>query len=166
MNTINAKEAMATALADIADEAIKFGCTAVANSGYSNAEYEKLSDDAIPECIYGELTVGVEGAKETIVFECAVGVFENAGELSVSDDELAQKIGELRGNLRGFIEDLKASEKESLKDSFTSVIDKEEAEKASEIPQEKAKDNTMFYIAAALGALAAVAFFLCLGYFF
>ena len=163
---ISEQEAMAAALANIAEEALKAGFKAEKSSGYSNAEYEKLSDDATPECIFGELTIGVEGARETIVFECAVSVFENEGELTVSDEELAQKIGELRGNLRGFIEDVRATGKEDLKDAFIAVINKEEEEKASQIPEEKPRDNTHFYIAAALGALAIAAFFICLKFFF
>ena len=166
MTTINAKEAMAKAIENIAEEAKSAGFEVSFSSGYSNSEYDKLDDNATPECIFGELTIGVEGALETVVFECAAGVFESEGELTVSDDELAQKIGELRANLRSFIEDTKNTEKENLKDAFIAVIDKEEAENAAEIPVEKPKDNKYFYIAAALGTLAIVAFFLCLKFFF
>ena len=166
MTTISAKEAMAAAISNIAEEAACAGFKTEFNSGYSNAEYEKLDDSATPECIYGELTIGVEGAAETIVFECAAGVFENDGELTVSDEELAQKIGELRGNLRSFIEDTKAAGKDNLKDAFIAVIDKEEEEKAAEIPVEKPRNNTYFYIAAGIGAVVIVALFLCIRFFF
>lgn len=166
MTTINAKEAMAAALADIADEAIAAGFTATTVSGFSNAEYERLDNSATPECIFGELTVGVEGAVETIVFECATGVFETEGELSVSDDELAQKIGELRKNVRDFINESKLTEADDLKSAFISLIDKEEEKLKEQIPAEEPRNNTSFYITAVLGALAAVAFFLCMRFLF
>ena len=90
----------------------------------------------------------------------------NGGELTVSDDELAQKIGELRGDLREFLGEISAQGAEDLKTAFLTVIGNGEEDDEGESAPAEPKSNLSFYIVAALGALAAVAFFLCLKFFF
>lgn len=166
MKINEAKEGLAKAIEDIASLPLKEGFEVKSDCGYSNAEYEKLTEADTPECIFGEITVGVSGAKEAVVFECAVGIFEKNGEAEISDDELAQKIGEVREAVRSFVNEVKQTEADSLAAAFTKVIDEEEEAMKPTAEDKQQKSNTGFYIAAVLAALAAVAFFLCLKYFF
>ncbi len=166
MNVTTAKEALEAALKNIASLPSKKGFEVKYDCGYSNSEYEKLSENDSPECIFGEMTVAVSGVVESIAFECAVGVFDTEEGLTVSDDELAQKIGELRDSVRSFLAEIEDAEKESLGEAFIEVIDREEQKSAEGIPETAPKSNKSFYITAILGALAVVAFFLCFKFFF
>lgn len=166
MNIIDAKNALEAALSNIASIPAEKGFTVKYDCGYSNAEYDRLSENDAPECIFGEITIGVADTSETIAFECAVGVFEGGEALAVSDDELAQKIGEMREGVRSFVSDIEASGMDTLREAFVAIIDKEEKAAASDVTKEEPRSNMMFYIVAGLGALAVVAFFLCMRYFF
>ena len=170
MNIKEAKEALERAFEDIAAMPREAGFSVKYECGYSNSEYERLEDGDGAECIFGEMTLGVEGAEETVVFECAAGAFEGDGEAIVADEELAQNIGTVRENIRSFLADVNEAkatvETESIKDAFLAVIEREEKENAEKTAAEAPKSNAGFYIAAACGALAIVAFFLCFKWFF
>ena len=145
MKVTEALAALKAAVEDIANEAREAGFTAELRSRYADIDFNE-SDEYMPEAkiIFAELTVGLEGASDSMIYECAVGISEG----ECSDDEIASEIASMRSSVRELIEKI-CSAPDRLA-AFCSELDETDGEEPA--VQEPVRDNKKFYIVASIVA--------------
>ena len=143
MKIIEAKEALERAVEDIAGEAKAAGFTVSVRSKYADVdfgEYDEYCDEA--KIIFAELTVGLEGARDGMVYETAISITEG----ECSDDEMASEIGTMRSSVRELI--AKVAEATDKIAAFNDELDLTDND--GEVVSEPVRDNKKFYIVASI----------------
>ena len=143
MKIIEAKEALERAVEDIAGEAKAAGFTVSVRSKYADVdfgEYDEYCDEA--KIIFAELTVGLEGARDGMVYETAISITEG----ECSDDEMASEIGAMRSSVRELI--AKIAEADDKLAVFNEELDLTDND--GDVVSEPVRDNKKFYIVASI----------------
>ena len=152
MKITEAKEALCSALNDIAAMASKFELNVNVSCSTANHDLETVSDDSEDAAIIsGEISVGNNGAEENLIFECALSITDG----EVSEEEIAREVSTVRGSMTELCEKLDGGMETS--EAFTAVLPEEEAP-----VQAPAYDNKKFYIYGSIIA-AAIVIILILG---
>lgn len=143
MKITEAKEALVRAVENIAEEANAAGFNTQIRSKFADVdfgEYEEYCDEA--KIVFAELTVGLEGARDDMVYECAISINEQ----ECSDDEMASEIGSMRAAVRELIEKVSAAP-----DKLAAFNEELNATDGDEEPvSEPVHDNKKFYIVASI----------------
>lgn len=148
MKANEALEALERAVADIAGEANSAGFKTEICSKYADVDFEELREYS-PEArmLCTDLTVGLEGAEESMIYQCVLAIDE--GECSV--DELSAEVADMRAAVRELI--AKVGEAEDKLAAFNNELAETDGEddESTEVDA-PAHNNKRFYITASIVA--------------
>ena len=157
MEIREAKEALVSSLEDIMSIPAKYGFSVSRKCIYSNSDDEDSESYEGAECIFGQISVGLPEEEDSVVFSTAVCIFEQEdGSYTVSSEELASCVRDLRGEINDFLNSVVAISEEkgiTTKEAFAERI-----APALEVEEPRATGyNTKFYVVASIIALLVLA---------
>ena len=157
MTVIEAREALALTLKDIAANATEKNLNADTKCFIADHDLLELSEDNCADAalVAGEITISQDGLEEKLVLECAVSVTDG----EVSSEEMLREVNVIRESMRELCE--KINETDSAEDAFNAIVPEEEAPTMPKI-----YDNKRFYIACGIGAATLIALVLLIGALF
>ncbi len=153
MEIKEAKEGLLAALQDIEKLPGQRGFSTESKCLYSNSDDEDSESYEGAECIFGQITVTPTDGEDSVIFSTAVCIFEKEdGEYTVSAEELATCIQDIREEVKEFFDsvDAIATEKglspdEAYKERIAPATETDEVSGG--------QDNSKFYIIASVVAL-------------